>query len=407
MDLIERFLKYVSFDTQSDENSNVCPSSEKQLVFAQYLKEELENIGLEEIKLDKNGYLYATLPANTDKKIPVIGFISHMDTSPDFTGANVNPRIVTNYDGGDIVLCEEENIILSPKKFPDLLNHKGEDLIVTDGKTLLGADDKAGIAEIVSAMAYLKEHPEIKHGKIRVAFNPDEEKGKGAHLFNVEEFGCDWAYTMDGGEVGELEFENFNAASAKITFFGCNVHPGYAKNKMVNSLLLANEFISMLPKNETPETTEGYEGFYHLISVEGGVEKSVVSYIIRDHDRKLFEERKMNMLNWAEKMNEKYGKGTVKIEIKDQYYNMREKVEPVKHIIDIAYKAMKDVGVEPKVKPIRGGTDGAQLSFKGVPCPNIFAGGINFHGKFEFVPIQSMEKAMKVIIKIVQETAEQ
>ncbi len=407
MDLIERFLKYVSFDTQSDENSNVCPSSEKQLVFAQYLKEELENIGLEEIKLDKNGYLYATLPANTDKKIPVIGFISHMDTSPDFTGANVNPRIVTNYDGGDIVLCEEENIILSPKKFPDLLNHKGEDLIVTDGKTLLGADDKAGIAEIVSAMAYLKEHPEIKHGKIRVAFNPDEEIGKGAHLFNVEEFGCDWAYTMDGGEVGELEFENFNAASAKITFFGCNVHPGYAKNKMVNSLLLANEFISMLPKNETPETTEGYEGFYHLISVEGGVEKSVVSYIIRDHDRKLFEERKMNMLNWAEKMNEKYGKGTVKIEIKDQYYNMREKVEPVKHIIDIAYKAMKDVGVEPKVKPIRGGTDGAQLSFKGLPCPNIFAGGINFHGKFEFVPIQSMEKAMKVIIKIVQETAEQ
>lgn len=407
MDLIERFLKYVSFDTQSDENSNVCPSSEKQLVFAQYLKEELENIGLEEIKLDKNGYLYATLPANTDKKIPVIGFISHMDTSPDFTGANVNPRIVTNYDGGDIVLCEEENIILSPRKFPDLLNHTGEDLIVTDGKTLLGADDKAGIAEIVSAMAYLKEHPEIKHGKIRVAFNPDEEIGKGAHLFNVEEFGCDWAYTMDGGEVGELEFENFNAASAKITFFGCNVHPGYAKNKMVNSLLLANEFISMLPKNETPETTEGYEGFYHLISVEGGVEKSVVSYIIRDHDRKLFEERKMNMLNWAEKMNEKYGKGTVKIEIKDQYYNMREKVEPVKHIIDIAYKAMKDVGVEPRVKPIRGGTDGAQLSFKGLPCPNIFAGGINFHGKFEFVPIQSMEKAMKVIIKIVQETAEQ
>ncbi len=286
-----------------------------------------------------------------------------------------------------------------------MLNHKGEDLIVTDGKTLLGADDKAGIAEIVSAMVYLKNHPEIKHGKIRIGFNPDEEIGMGAHLFDVNKFGCQWAYTMDGGEVGELEYENFNAASAKLTFSGCNVHPGYAKDKMLNSLLVANEFITMLPKNETPETTEGYEGFYHLISVEGSVEKTAISYIIRDHDIKIFEKRKENMLTWVEKINAKYGNGTVKIELKDQYYNMREKVEPVKHIIDIAYKAMKDAGVEPKVKPIRGGTDGAQLSFKGLPCPNIFAGGINFHGKFEFVPVQSMEKAMNVIIKIVEETA--
>ena len=405
MDLIERFLKYVSFDTQSDEDSGICPSTQKQMVFAKYLKEELENIGLEDITLDENGYLFATLPANVDIEVPVIGFIAHLDTSPDMSGENVNPRIVNNYDGGDIVLSKEDNIVLSPRQFPDLLNHKGEDLIVTDGKTLLGADDKAGIAEIVSAMVYLKNHPEIKHGKIRIGFNPDEEIGMGAHLFDVNKFGCQWAYTMDGGEVGELEYENFNAASAKLTFSGCNVHPGYAKNKMLNSLLVANEFIAMLPKNETPETTEGYEGFYHLISVEGSVEKTAISYIIRDHDIKIFEKRKENMLTWVEKINAKYGNGTVKIELKDQYYNMREKVEPVKHVIDIAYKAMKDAGVEPKVKPIRGGTDGAQLSFKGLPCPNIFAGGINFHGKFEFVPVQSMEKAMNVIIKIVEETA--
>src|SRR5574344_996626 len=384
MDLIERFLKYVSFDTQSDEDSGICPSTQKQMVFAKYLKEELENIGLEDITLDENGYLFATLPTNVDIEVPVIGFIAHLDTSPDMSGENVNPRIVNSYDGGDIVLSKEDNIVLSPRQFPDLLNHKGEDLIVTDGKTLLGADDKAGIAEIVSAMVYLKNHTEIKHGKIRIGFNPDEEIGMGAHLFDVNKFGCQWAYTMDGGEVGESE---------------------YAKNKMLNSLLVANEFIAMLPKNETPETTEGYEGFYHLISVEGSVEKTAISYIIRDHDIKIFEKRKENMLTWVEKINAKYGDGTVKIELKDQYYNMREKVEPVKHIIDIAYKAMKDAGVEPKVKPIRGGTDGTQLSFTGIPCPNIFAGGINFHGKFEFVPVQSREKAMNVIIKIVEETA--
>ena len=405
MNLVERFLKYVSFDTQSDENSGVTPSSAKQMVFAQYLKNELEDLGLEEIELDEHGYLYATLPANTDKQVPTIGFIAHMDTSPDMSGANVTPRIVHKYDGSDIVLCEEENIVLAPAQFPELLEHKGEDLIVTDGKTLLGADDKAGIAEIVSAIVYLQEHPEIKHGKIRVGFNPDEEIGLGAHKFDVAKFGCEWAYTMDGSEVGELEFENFNAAAAKVIVKGRNVHPGYAKGKMVNAIRVANEFMSLVPGDETPEATEGYEGFYHVVGVEGEVEQATISYIIRDHDRTKFETRKEAMLAWAEEINAKYGDGTVVVELKDQYYNMRQQIEPVMHIIDTAFKAMEEVGVTPKVKAIRGGTDGAQLSFKGLPCPNVFAGGLNFHGRYEFVPIQSMEKAMQVVVKIAELTA--
>ena len=402
MTLIERFLKYVSFDTQSSEETNVTPSTPGQMVFAKYLKEELESLGLQEVSLDDNGYLYATLPANTDEAAPVVGFIAHMDTSPDMSGKDVAPRIVENYDGKDIVLCPEENIVLSPAQFPELLEHKGEDLIVTDGKTLLGADDKAGIAEIVSAIVYLQQHPEIKHGKIRIGFNPDEEIGLGAHKFDVEKFGCDWAYTMDGGEVGELEFENFNAASAKLTFKGRNVHPGYAKNKMINSIRVANRFMALLPDSETPEHTEGYEGFYHLIGVNGDVEQTNVSYIIRDHDRARFEERKATMQRLADFLNAEYGEGTVVLELHDQYYNMREQIEPVMHVIDIAFAAMKEAGVEPHVRAIRGGTDGAQLSFKGLPCPNIFAGGLNFHGRYEFVPIQSMEKAMNVIVKIAE-----
>ena len=405
MNLVERFLRYVSFDTQSDENSGVTPSTQKQMVFAQYLKGELEDLGLEEIELDEYGYLYATLPANTDKEVPTIGFIAHMDTSPDMSGAGVTPRIVHDYDGSDIVLCEEDNIVLSPSQFPELLDHKGEDLIVTNGKTLLGADDKAGIAEIVSAIVYLQQHPEIKHGKIRVGFNPDEEIGMGAHKFDVAKFGCQWAYTMDGGEVGELEFENFNAAAAKILVKGRNVHPGYAKDKMVNAIRVANEFMNQLPADETPETTEGYEGFYHVVGIEGSVEEATISYIIRDHDRTKFEARKECMKAWGETINAKYGAGTVTVELKDQYYNMRQQIEPVMHIIDIAFKAMEEAGVTPKVKAIRGGTDGAQLSFKGLPCPNIFAGGLNFHGRYEFVPIQSMEKAMNVVVKIAELTA--
>lgn len=402
MTLIERFLKYVSFDTQSSEESQTTPSTSKQMVFAQYLKSELEELGLEEISLDDNGYLFATLPSNTDKQVPVVGFIAHMDTSPDMSGENVKPRIVENYDGKDIVLCADKGIILSPTQFPELLDHKGEDIIVTDGNTLLGADDKAGIAEIVSAIAYLKEHPEIKHGKIRVGFNPDEEIGLGAHKFDVEKFGCDFAYTMDGGEVGELEFENFNAASAKILVKGRNVHPGYAKNKMINSLLVANRFISLLPADETPAHTQDYEGFFHLVGVKGEVEQTTVSYIIRDHDRAKFEARKERILRIAEFLNKEYGEGTIDVELKDQYYNMREKIEPVMHIIDIAFKAMEEAGVTPKVKAIRGGTDGAQLSFKGLPCPNIFAGGLNFHGRYEFAPVQSIEKAMNVVVKIAE-----
>lgn len=402
MTVIERFLKYVTFDTQSDESTGVTPSTPKQMVFAQYLKTELEELGLKDISLDENGYLFATLPSNVNHEVPVVGFIAHMDTSPDMSGENVKPRIVEKYDGKDIPLCAEENIILSPANFPELLDHVGEDLIVTDGHTLLGADDKAGIAEIVGAVAYLIAHPEIKHGDIRIGFNPDEEIGLGAHKFDVEKFGAKWAYTMDGGEVGELEFENFNAAAAKIRVKGRNVHPGYAKNKMINSLLVANEYASLLPANETPGTTEGYEGFYHLIGMEGEVENTVLSYIVRDHDREKFEARKQALLNYAAQLNEKYGEGTVTVELKDQYYNMRQQVEPLMHIIDIAFAAMQEAGVTPKVKAIRGGTDGAQLSFKGLPCPNIFAGGLNFHGRYEFVPVQSIEKAMNVVVKIAE-----
>lgn len=405
MTVIERFLKYVTFDTQSDESTGVTPSTPKQMVFAQYLKTELEELGLKDISLDENGYLFATLPSNVDHEVPVVGFIAHMDTSPDMSGENVKPRIVEKYDGKDIPLCAEENIILSPANFPELLDHVGEDLIVTDGHTLLGADDKAGIAEIVGAVAYLIAHPEIKHGDIRIGFNPDEEIGLGAHKFDVKKFGAKWAYTMDGGEVGELEFENFNAAAAKIRVKGRNVHPGYAKNKMINSLLVANEYASLLPADETPGTTEGYEGFYHLIGMEGEVENTVLSYIVRDHDREKFEARKQVLLDYAAQLNEKYGEGTVTVELKDQYYNMRQQVEPLMHIIDIAFAAMQEAGVTPKVKAIRGGTDGAQLSFKGLPCPNIFAGGLNFHGRYEFVPVQSIEKAMNVVVKIAELTA--
>ncbi|WP_304155913.1 peptidase T [Phocaeicola plebeius] len=405
MTVIERFLKYVTFDTQSDESTGVTPSTPKQMVFAQYLKTELEELGLKDISLDENGYLFATLPSNVDHEVPVVGFIAHMDTSPDMSGENVKPRIVEKYDGKDIPLCAEENIILSPANFPELLDHVGEDLIVTDGHTLLGADDKAGIAEIVGAVAYLIAHPEIKHGDIRIGFNPDEEIGLGAHKFDVKKFGAKWAYTMDGGEVGELEFENFNAAAAKIRVKGRNVHPGYAKNKMINSLLVANEYASLLPADETPGTTEGYEGFYHLIGMEGEVENTVLSYIVRDHDREKFEARRQALLDYAAQLNEKYGEGTVTVELKDQYYNMRQQVEPLMHIIDIAFAAMQEAGVTPKVKAIRGGTDGAQLSFKGLPCPNIFAGGLNFHGRYEFVPVQSIEKAMNVVVKIAELTA--
>lgn len=406
MDLIERFLNYVSFDTQSSETGTTTPSTQKQLVFAEYLKKELNSLDFDDVYLDNNGYLYATLPANTDKKTPTVGFISHYDTSPDCSGANIKPRIVKNYDGNDITLCEQDGIKLSPAVFPELLAHKGEDLIVTDGHTLLGADDKAGIAEIVQAMIYLKEHPEIKHGDIRIAFNPDEEIGLGAHLFDVKRFGCDWAYTMDGGEVGEIEYENFNAASAKLQIKGVSVHPGYAKNKMVNAARIAAELVSQIPADQTPETTQDYEGFYHLTGMEGNVERATVSYIIRDHDRKKFEARKVFISKLAATLNEKYGAGTVTAEINDQYYNMREKIEPVLHIIDIVIKAMEETGVSPKVRAIRGGTDGAQLSFKGLPCPNIFAGGINFHGPYEFVPVQSMEKAMRVIVKICELSAQ-
>ena len=403
MTITERFLKYTQFDTQSSEESESVPSTSKQLIFARYLKEELEREGLQDVEMDDKGYLYATLPSNMKGHAPTIGFISHYDTSPDCSGANIKPRIVENYEGGDIQLSE--GMILSPKKFPELLGHVGEDLIVTDGTTLLGADDKAGIAEIVQAMVWLKEHPEVKHGQIRVAFNPDEEIGMGAHHFDVEKFGCEWAYTMDGGDVGELEFENFNAASAKITIKGVSVHPGYAKGKMVNAALLAAEFMGLLPADERPETTEGYQGFYHLTGMQGGCEQAKLSYIIRDHDRTKFEERKRLVLTLVEEMNQKYGEGTFTADVTDQYYNMKEKIDPQMHVIDLVLRAMQEVGVAPKVRPIRGGTDGAQLSFKGLPCPNIFAGGINFHGPFEFVPVQSMEKAMQVIIKICELTA--
>ena len=400
MTIVERFLKYVSFDTQSAEDAETTPSTEKQWTLARFLKEELEGIGLTEVEIDEHAYVYATLPANTDEAVPTVGFIAHMDTSPDCSGKDVHPRIVKNYDGGDIVLDQAAGIVTSPKKFPELLDHVGEDIIVTDGHTLLGADDKAGIAEIVQAMVYLIAHPEIKHGRVRVGFNPDEEIGLGAHRFNVEKFGCDFAYTMDGGELGELEFENFNAASAKVEVTGVSVHPGYAKNKMVNAARVATEYVSLMPAAETPERTAEYEGFYHLLGMSGNVEKATLTYIIRDHSRARFEERKEYAAAVGELLNKKYGAGTVKVTLADQYYNMREKVEPVMHIIDTALDAMKDCGIQPRVRAIRGGTDGAQLSFKGLPCPNIFAGGLNFHGPHEFLPIPSLEKASMVVVKI-------
>ena len=403
MNLVDRFLQYVKFDTQSDELTNMTPSTPGQMLFAEHLRDELKNMGLSNITLDDNGYLMATLPGNlpAGEKVPTVGFIAHLDTSPDMSGRHVSPRIIESYQGGDITLNAEEGIVLSPAQFPELENYRGQALIVTDGTTLLGADDKAGIAEIITAVAYLQEHPEIKHGDVRIAFNPDEEIGQGAHKFDVEQFGADWAYTMDGGEIGELEYENFNAAVARVTFAGRNVHPGYAKHKMINSMRIANQFVIMLPRWETPEHTEDYEGFYHLVSMEGTVEKTVLTYIIRDHDRDRFERRKKELEHLARKINHEFP-DCCSLEIKDQYYNMREKIEPVKYIVDIAEEAMRRAGVKPKVQPIRGGTDGAQLSFKGLPCPNIFAGGLNFHGRYEFVPVPSMEKATEVIVEIVR-----
>lgn len=408
MDIVERFLNYTQFDTQSSENSQTTPSTEKQWDFARYLKKELEKIGLDDVELDDNGYIYAVLPANNDKdrKAPIIGFIAHYDTSPDCSGANIKPRVVEQYDGTDIILDADANIRISPQTFPELLNHQGEDIIVTNGHTLLGADDKAGIAEIVQAMVYLMEHPEVRHGEIHVAFNPDEEIGMGAHKFDVEKFGCQWAYTIDGGEVGELEFENFNAASAKIHITGMSVHPGYAKNKMLNAIRIATELASLLPSNETPETTDGYEGFFHLTSLNGNVETAELNYIIRDHDSKKFEERKKLLKAVCQQIDQKYGKPITNCQISDQYYNMREQIDPVMHVIDIAIKAMENAGVPVKIQAIRGGTDGAQLSFKGLPCPNIFAGGLNFHGPFEYLPIPSLYKAMDTIVQICSITAQ-
>ena len=406
MDIVERFLKYVSFDTQSAEDQDTTPSTAKQLKLAEYLRDELTSIGMTEVEMDENGYVYATLPANTDKEVPTIGFISHMDTSPDCSGANIHPRIVEHYDGGDIVLDAEAGLVTSPKKFPELLDHVGEDIIVTDGHTLLGADDKAGIADIVQAMVYLIEHPEIKHGRVRVGFNPDEEIGLGAHKFDVKKFDCAWGYTMDGGELGELEYENFNAASAKIEVKGVSVHPGYAKGKMINAARVAAEFAAQMPVTETPEQTIEFEGFYHLLGIEGNVEHATLSYIIRDHDRKRFEKRKAFVQKAAEWMNERYGEGVVTATINDQYYNMREKIEPVPHVVDIVIEAMKQCNIPSKVRAIRGGTDGAQLSFMGLPCPNIFAGGLNFHGPHEFLPITSLKKASELVVKIIELTAQ-
>lgn len=401
MTVVDRFLKYVKFDTESSTETGTTPSTPGQMVLARELEKELHEMGLEDISLDEKGYIMATLPANTDKEVPTIGFVAHMDTSPDLTGKDVNPQIVKNYDGKDIILNKDLNIVLSPNDFPEMQDYVDQDLIVTDGKTLLGADDKAGIAEILTAIKYLKDHPEIKHGKIRIGFTPDEEIGAGADYFDVEKFGCEWAYTMDGGPIGELEYENFNAAGVKINIQGRSVHPGYAKDKMVNALVVANKLVSLLPSNERPEHTTGYEGFYHLTNISGTVDAATVGYIIRDHDRELFEKRKQLMLDTIAFINKLYPDSTT-VEIKDQYYNMREKVEPVKHVVDLAFEAMTAVGVTPIVKPIRGGTDGARLSFMGLPCPNIFAGGHNFHGRYEFVPIQSMEKAVQVIVKIAE-----
>lgn len=407
MEIVERFLKYVSFDTQSsEENYETTPSTDKQFALARYLVEELTAIGLTEVEMDEHAYVYATLPANTDKPIPTIGFIAHMDTSPDASGANIKPRIVENYDGKDLVLDAEAGIVTDIKTFPELLDHVGEDIIVTDGHTLLGADDKAGIAEIVTAVEYLIQHPEIKHGKVRVGFNPDEEIGMGAHKFNVEKFGCEWGYTMDGGELGEIEFENFNAAAAKLEITGVSVHPGYAKGKMINAGLVAADFINRMPANETPGTTEEYEGFFHLTGMSGSVENASVSYIIRDHDRQRFEERKKFVEDVVAEMTREYGEGVLKLTLKDQYYNMREKIEPVMHVIDIIKAAMLAADIEPKVRAIRGGTDGAQLSFMGLPCPNIFAGGLNFHGPHEFLPIPNLVKGFETVVNIIKITAE-
>ncbi|MGL5317213.1 MAG: peptidase T [Bacteroidales bacterium] len=404
MNIVDRFLKYVKIDTESDPASETTPSTPKQFAFAEQLAEELKAIGLQEVSLDENGYLMATLPSNTDHDVPVIGFISHMDTSCDLTGANVNPRIVSSYDGEDIVLNEEKQIVLKTTDFPEVRNYIGQDLIVTDGNTLLGADDKAGVAAIVSAMQYFIEHPEVKHGKIRIGFTPDEEIGRGAHKFDVAKFGAKWAYTIDGGEIGELEYENFNAASATITVTGRNVHPGYAKDKMINSITIAREIADRLPQNEVPEKTTGYEGFFHMMSFQGSIESTKLVYIIRDHDTKLFQKRKQMVEDIVKGLNTKYDHA-IHLEIKDQYYNMREKVEPMMHIVDLVRDAMIEEGVTPKIKPIRGGTDGSQLSYMGLPCPNIFTGGHNFHGRYEFLPIPSLEKSRDVIIRIVQNIA--
>lgn len=406
MDLVKRFLGYTAVDTQSDENSESVPSTAKQKNLAVLLRDELAAMGLEDVYMDDMGYVYATLPANTEKKVPTIGFISHMDTSPSMSGANVKPRIVEKYDGGDIVLNKEQDIVLSPSLFPELLSHKGEDLIVTDGMTLLGADDKAGIAEIITAVEYLQAHPEIKHGKVRVGFNPDEEIGMGAAHFDVERFGCEFGYTVDGGEVGEMEFENFNAAKAVFKIQGLEVHPGYAKGKMVNASLLTAELIQLFPENETPATTSGYEGFYHLVGLSGEVDHATATFIIRDHDRDRFEARKAFAAKVADIMNAKYGEGAVTAVVTDQYYNMKEQIDKVPYVVDIACDAMKLAGVTPVKVPIRGGTDGAQLSFKGLPCPNLFAGGMNFHGRYEWVPVQSMEKAMMTVVRIIEVCAQ-
>lgn len=407
--IIDRFISYVTIDTESDASSNTTPSTEKQWDLANKLVEELKQIGLQDVTIDENAYIMATLPSNVNHEVPTIGFVSHFDTTPDFTGANIKPQIVKNYDGGDIILNKEQNIVLSPKYFEDLLQYKGQTIITTDGTTLLGADDKAGITEIVTAMEFLINNPEIKHGKIRIGFTPDEEIGRGAHKFDVEKFGADWAYTMDGSQIGELEYENFNAAGAKITFKGKSVHPGYAKGKMINSMLIANKFISKLPKDEVPERTKGYEGFFHVHHLNGSIEETVLELIIRDHDKKKFEKRKKLIEKITKKINKKFdkqfGEDIAIAEIKDQYYNMKEKVEPVMHIVDIAEEAMKQLGITPLIKPIRGGTDGCQLSYMGLPCPNIFAGGHNFHGKYEYVPVESMQKAVEVIVKIAELTA--
>ena len=404
MNITERFLKYVSFDTQSSEETGTTPSTQKQMVFAKVLHDELIKEGLQDVELDSLGYLYATLPSNTSKSIPTIGFISHLDTSPDASGTNVKPQIINNYDGKDITLSADK--VLSPKQFPELLDHIGDDIITTDGTTLLGADDKSGIAAIVEAMIYLQKHPEIEHGKIRIAFNPDEEIGMGAHHFNVEKFGCEFAYTIDGSECGEIEFENFNAASAKITVSGRSVHPGSAKGKMINAGRIATEIVQMLPQSETPETTEGYEGFYHLTSISGSCTEANLSFIIRDHSTEKFQERKQTVSRIVDTINQRYGNGTATLTLTDQYYNMRKQVEPQMYIIDIARQAITEAGMTPKIKAIRGGTDGAQLSFMGLPCPNIFAGGINFHGPYEFLPIQSLERVKQTIINICKITAQ-